>query len=81
MLIYKTMVEGREVVISTILRPEVGKYCVYQDKIYNITGSQGFGMHYAICLEKKSTNERFWVKGKEIKNIKMLSNPTGYMEI
>lgn len=65
--------------------PRVGEYGVFlnNNKIYRAVASSGSGMTYKLTLERKEANERIVLKAgtPEIKNMKRLVKPTGFIKL
>lgn len=57
-------------------------YVVYNDKIWEETGSQGAGINYVQKLERKENNCSIvkWLKGEEFKKVLFVVSPKGYID-
>ena len=85
----KTLNAEIEVEVSSIAsqRPCVGKYCVYDGKIWYATSASGAGNSYRITIERVCNvpglifRECETLKGftEELKSAKLLISPTGFI--
>ena len=85
----KTLSGEIEVEVSKVesMRPTVGKYCVYDGKVWKATSASGMGNSYRLTLERLSDvpgfifRESVTLKGftAELKNTKLLISPTGFI--
>jgi len=79
---FETMeIEGQVVEVSSIMPKQCGNYVVYNKKLYRITVIEGYGENFCICLEKPSTQERFFVSGANLKQVRVVTKPSGWMGI
>lgn len=76
--------EGKEIEVETGgYIPRVGEYGVYLGKIWRAVQSSGAGNSFRITLEREFSNERITLKGftPEIKELKKIFSPTGYIKL
>lgn len=69
-----------EVEVSPFFKPQVGDYITHNGKIYRAFSSSGAGKNYRISFER-TDGDKITFNGltEELKNLRKIISPTGYI--
>lgn len=78
MAVIKRIIGGIYVEFASSIRPHVGEYGVYLNKIWKVTGTNdSSGKNFRIILERQKTNEKISLNKEDFKEVKFIGYPQG----
>ncbi len=65
-------VQGQKIMVSTMIPANTGEKCVYDNKIWVVDSTQGFAENFKKVLFNKTTREKVYVGGEDLKKIQLV---------